>query len=870
MGFKKHCLVNIFPVVKSFIIFFSFLFSILIPIETFAEEEYDEVPLLFKVEGVGNVQMQTLIQNADLYIPVADFFDFLRINHVVAPGFELISGFFINQSTAYSISRPKNHIFFKDKTFELKPGDLILTETNLYLKSTYFSQVFGLHCAFHFRSLSVLVSTKHELPVIRERRREQMRLNISRLKGEVKADTTIYRKNPFFRLGMADWSINSTQSFHGQQTGETQQQSWNYTRLNLALGANLAGGEANVNLNYLKDSPFTFRNQHYLWRYANNDNPALRQIMLGRLNTQATSSLFAPIIGMQLTNASTVNRKSFGSYQLSDYTEPNWVVELYINNTLVDYVQADDHGFFSFDVPLVYGNTFVKLHFYGPWGEERITEKNITIPFNFVPSKEIEYSVSAGMVEDNHNSIFSRGSVNYGVNRHVTIGGGVEYLSSVTSGPVMPFFNTSMNLAAGLIFSGEYTHSVRSKGVVTYRHPSDLNIEVNYINYVKGQKAIFYNYLEERRVTISKPLQIKNFRVFSRLALNQIVFPTTSNTNVEWQFSGSVLGVATNINNQALFYGSSEPYFLTNLSLSTRLFANLRLVTQAQYAYNKGQFLSVRGGVEKNISRKAFLNLSYEKNMVANISNIDVGFRYNFSFSKAGITSRASGNKVVVMQSARGGIMFNQPAASAAFNSYANVGKGGITLIAFLDLNNNGKRDKGEPKVSGLKPRVHGGRFEYHKKDTLHTASGLMPYTNYIIEVDQNNFQTIAWQIKNKSIKVTVEPNHFRLIEVPVAVAGEVSGMIYDASSTDQRGIGRIKINFYKNGSVLMGSTISEYDGYFNFLGLSPGSYVARIDKEQMENIKMTALPAELPFKINTSTEGDIVDDLEFFLQKKE
>ena len=60
-------------------------------------------------------------------------------------------------------------------------------------------------------------------------------------------------------------------------------------------------------------------------------------------------------------------------------------MELYVNNVLVDYVKADASGFFTFEVPLVYGNSLVKLRYYGPWGEEHSREQTISIPFNFLP-----------------------------------------------------------------------------------------------------------------------------------------------------------------------------------------------------------------------------------------------------------------------------------------------------------------------------------------------------------------------------------------------------------------------------------------------------------------------------------------------------
>ena len=117
-------------------------------------------------------------------------------------------------------------------------------------------------------------------------------------------------------------------------------------------------------------------------------------------------------------------------------TEPGWIVELYINNVLVDYIKADASGFFTFEVPLIYGNSMVKLKFFGPWGEERTREQNISIPFNFLPPKTLEYTVGAGIVEDTLMSRFSRADVNYGVTRSLTVGAGAEYLSSLSSNPV--------------------------------------------------------------------------------------------------------------------------------------------------------------------------------------------------------------------------------------------------------------------------------------------------------------------------------------------------------------------------------------------------------------------------------------------------
>lgn len=119
-------------------------------------------------------------------------------------------------------------------------------------------------------------------------------------------------------------------------------------------------------------------------------------------------SLGAPLVGAHITNAPTTYRRSFGTYILSDMTEPGWMVELYVNNILVNYMQADASGFFSFEVPLVYGETNVKLQFYGPYGEERSEDRILSIPFNFLPKGTLEYNLTAGVTEDSLMAKYAR------------------------------------------------------------------------------------------------------------------------------------------------------------------------------------------------------------------------------------------------------------------------------------------------------------------------------------------------------------------------------------------------------------------------------------------------------------------------------
>jgi hypothetical protein len=821
------------------------------------DPEYDEITVFLTVQKVGSIEISAVIMDEQAYLPVTEVFDFLKIRNQLSQDMDSVTGFFIQPRASYIIDYSNNRIVLQDIVTQLPKGAFILTETNLYLHSKYFGQVFGLNCFFNFRSLGVILDTRLELPVIREMQQEEMRKNLNKLKGEVKADTILPRQYPFFHFGNADWSVISSQVVNGK----------NDTRLNLGIGAVIAGGEANISLLYNNNQPFKEKQQQYLWRYANNDHRFLRQIMAGKIATQATASIYAPVVGVQVTNSPTTFRRSFGTYSLSDRTEPGWMVELYVNSVLVDYTKADASGFFTFEVPLVYGNSAVLLKFFGPWGEERTKEQNISIPFSFLPPGELQYTAGAGIVEDSLGSRFSRVNMNYGLAPRITIGAGTEYLSSVKSGPVMPFVSTSVRLASSLLLNGEYTYGVRSKGILTYRLPSNLQFELYYARYDKNQKAINYNYLEERKAVVSIPFRTKTFSAFSRLTVNQIILPESEYTTAELMLSGAIMGVSTNLTTYAMFVDPSNPYTYSNLSLSFRLPASLVFIPQLQYEYNNQKLISMKFGLEKHLFRHGFVNLSYEKNYRSNIQNIEFGFKYDLAFAQTAFTARRINSNVMLTQSARGTLMYDRKSEYLHAGNRSSMGKGALVIIPFLDLNCNGIREAGEPKVPGLNVHVNGGRLEINKKDTTILIFDLEPYSTQVIEFDRNSFDNIAWQLRKPVVKVSIDPNQFRMIEVPISVFGEASGMVYLNGPKTQKGQSRIIVNFVNESGKLQGRTLTESDGYFSFLGLPPGKYIAMIDTAQLRKVRMTASPENIPFSIESDPDGGVIDDLEFFLE---
>jgi hypothetical protein len=829
-------------------------------LQTFAQadKDYDEISVFIKIQGVNTVELPGVVYNEEAYLPITDLFDLLKIKNTPSDNLNIISGFFITQDAEYQIDHNKNEITYRKKVFSIDPSHFIKTPTNLFLKASEFGNIFSLQCVFYFRSLTVTIKTEQELPAVRELRLETMRKNISRMKGEVTADTVIGKRFIVFRPGVFDWSVYSAQKLNGA----------NDTRASFGIGTTLLGGEANLALNLNSYTTFSEKQQYYQWRYVNNDFSALKQIAIGKIQTRSIASIFNPVIGAQLTNSSTIVRKAFGSYVISNITQPGWIVELYVNNNLIDYTKADGTGHFAFNVPLFYGNSNVKLRYYGPYGEEQMHEENVAVPLNFIPPKKLEYTVSGGIVEDDSNSKFGRADLNYGLSKHISIGTGVEYLSSIKSEPEMPFVSMSARLGSSVLLNSEYVYNVGSKNILTFRNPSNWQFDLSYTTYKRGQEAVIYKYLEEQKISISTPVSKNKLYLFSMLTVSRTILPATTYMNAEWMISGTLLGMATRINTYGIFIDDKK-YLYSNLSLGFTLPAKIIFNPQMQYDYSNSEIISLKTVFEKRLGPNYILGMVYQRNIKSDINNFGLTFKCNLKFAQTNLSSWANNEVTTLNASAAGSILMDTRTGIVKTSNHSNMGRAGLVLLPYLDLNCDGVRQKDEPRILDLKFKMNASRFEYNMKDTTIRIYELQPYAKYNIELDPLSFDNVSWRPKDKVIRVVAEPNQLKNIEIPIQVLGEVSGYVNIKTGDEEKGQGQVYVCIYKKDSTLITRLLSESDGHYSYMGLAPGSYYAAIDENQLRKLNMVATSEKSVFNIKMDRDGDVVEDVNFVIKEK-
>ncbi len=843
--------------------FISFLLFICCAGQLRAQElglDHEEILVYLKVQGVGGYEINSIYSYNDnrLLLPVTDLFTVLRINQETSERYDTVRGYLLDEDKPYLINYPGRYIAINGDTIQLKENDVLKTSFGLFMHTAVFGRAFGLYCTFSFRALSVDLKTDLELPAIRDMRLAQMRKNIEMLKGEVSVDTTYNRKYHWFKFGMFDWAVNLTQT-DGDLTNN---------RVSAAIGAEFLGGETNALLNYSSNQDFQLNNQQFTWRWANNKSKLVRQVIAGKLSPGSIASVYDPFYGIIVTNSPTSYRRSFGEYELTGYTEPGWTAELYINNVLVSYKKADASGFYSFDVPLVYGSSEVVTKFYGPYGEERIREQPISIPYNFLPTGELEYTIRGGMVDDTMQSNFARAELNYGVNRFMTLGGGYEYYSYLPNNDRIPFIRASFSPAGNLLITGEYADKVRAQALMSYRTKNNASFEVEYARYEPGQEAIRFNYLEERRINVSLPINLLFFKGYTRMGFKQNIFENFAYNTAEFLLSTNIGPVSTNFTTNANWTGSSKPFFNTNLSGSLRLPRGFSLRSQMQFSIEAMEVMSYRVELEKRIARQGYASVNYEDNLLSNTRSVNVSFRYDLAFAQTSATARFGNSGIQTTQGVAGSLAFGSGNGYVHPDNRSVTGRGGLTIVPFLDINFNNEKDEDEPIVPEIDLMINGGRFLDREKDSLTRIMDLEPYTSYLIELKNDGFENIAWQLRDKAIRVHVDPNQFKRIDIPVFPMGEVNGVVYIRKGRGRIGQGRILINIYSADSVRVKQIMSEHDGYFTFLGLAPGDYFAKLDPVQMGKLGWNHEPDYRKFSITPSEWGDIVDGIDFTISK--
>ncbi|MEX2396209.1 MAG: SPOR domain-containing protein [Balneolales bacterium] len=836
----------------------SLCFSLDIQHKTYHFSEAEEILLQLEVPGVTTQDIFAYRQDDALFLPIGELFLLLGIKADFRAGNTHIEGIYIDNQEDYTIDLQNETISLGRQKHTISDEHYLIEDTEVYLHEAVFSEVFGLNTKFNYRDLSVALSTGYELPAVREQRIKQARSNLDEASGQREADQTI----PLQRNAINGWMMNWNYSSSASQSSTTSFRN----NFSLDAGGELAGGDFFISGNVSDQYGINRDRLRGRYRFVTGSK-WLDQVIIGNLTSHIRSRPDnLSINGLELTNRPVSDPSFFGHYEISDYAGPDWEVDLFVNNRLVDFADIDEDGHFQFQVPLSYGPTHIDLKYYGPWGELETHSRLIQLPHNFVRSGEFEYSLQAGRLQNNNNQNYAHGGFRWGLTSRITLGGGIQHINDSRLQPFAPYATASIRLSDQALLHGKHIKGALSEGSLSFISPSRRSLQASYTLYNNNPIMNRANRKSEARLHVSLPFRINSRTLSTNFGIRASNQGRSRYVNFNAGLSGNLMGTYLNLRSQArMVYQGIDLHtqsFRSTLSLSKRIFYKIRLRQQLEYDHERSQVMRFGTTLERKFTRNSRFRFTYSRDALWGQNRFMVGFRINFPSARHYSTARSRGGSLSYNQTTSGTVGWDSRTNEVFTGNRSWVGKAGLVLQPYFESDEYGTSSAG---IQGLTAEIKGGRTISSQGENMRLVD-LNPYRNYFVEINGHSLDNPLWIPEVESYEIRVMPNRFNVIKVPILVVGEAVGSVTRISGDEAEGIRGARIIFDQLDGDYSTETTTYTGGDFFTIGLPPGEYAAHIDTAHIKRLAFNSRPDTIYFDIESTIHGAIVEGLDFNL----
>lgn len=868
-----------------------FLVFFALPQRGYGQRQPDEEALLtFSHPSIGQYYIGVVFFGEVAYLPLGELLSLTGIPSTPSTNKFGLEGFYPSPKETWMIDPVGGLISLQGKPETLQADDFYLGEQDLYLPPGYFSKIFGLEFSVNPFNLSMTMKSQYALPIEEKNKRETLRKQIQSKGGrqeELEMRYPLERK--ILGLGVLDYSLNVDNSPGRSNVG-----------LQMRAGGEVLGGDFQFNMNGSKNNLGQTANLSGLrWRYvlpsglAPEKNALLSSITLGQISTSSQTSS-AQLTGFALSNNPLIPRRELDVFVIDGYTEKDSEVELLIGGQLVDFMRADEVGYYRFNAPVTYGTVRLTLKIYTPQGEIRIEEKQLQIPFSFLPKGFVGYNIQGGNLMNAPDSLASHllghADISLGVSNAVTVRAGMSYGDYFGAGRTSTSFGVSTRLFQQYLVDIDYLPSRFYRVNASVFYANNINITARTTEYFFDQQEVNGGSkpLRDANLNVFVPFQL--FGKFSgiRIGGENIWLPNGYRGSLQADYNYQIGRVATRFNYRAQLVGSRiaanlSPEFTPGILISSVTYSLPRspglpvfikgVFLRAQAAYNTqtSQLSTVNVEASQTLFKNGRFTMAYDRNILNKNGAIQVGFLYDFNFIRS--ASQYTGRKgdYAIRQSLSGSLALDNQSGKLLPSNREQVSRSGISVRLFVDQNENGVFDEGESIIPAKGIRMDKSANMLLGSDGILRITQLQSYWDYRLELDINALPDPTLAPKEKVFGFMADPNRVKSIDIPLYRTGVLEGTVLRETADGFEGVGGLRISLQRVGDeepLDMIRTFSD-GGYYAF-GLLPGKYTLMIDPKQLEYMNVSATPDLLEFEIKALVDGDYLEGLDFVLKAKD
>ncbi|MBV9495176.1 MAG: hypothetical protein JOZ54_13090, partial [Acidobacteria bacterium] len=517
-------------------------------------------------------------------------------------------------------------------------------------------------------------------------------------------------------------------------------------------------------------------------------------------------------IGAAISSFPVERSSRFDEQTISGELHPGEDVELYVNDALAGYARGSEStGHYTFaGVPVRYGLNVFRLVFYDTHGRQRVETRTFNAGDTLTRKGRFDYRVVAA---SRHLA-----EVAYGMTGNMTVTGAVtsveqrNYLSGglrATFGRVFGYADLARDLRGG---------TIARLGLQTRIGPIALSAAHAQLD---GFVSEMYS---DDRGPIASRTSIQASGSLGRLdaTIEQLVsgarithlggMVSASRGRLlianGWQAALGVPGSADSASGTLRFSRSSGALILRG-ELEYGIHPR-RDLTSARVAADWRQF---RATIDTDLATRL-------SRATATVRH-DAG-RYELAVT-AEVPSR--GGPVLRVEVATS-VLHNPLARRWGFHSKASASAGAVAAMVFLDNNDNGIRDDGEPPIAGagfvvnrnptpIVTNLEGIAFLDNLPPDRRSEIGLSPAT----------LEDPGWLPATTKTAFVARAGKPLVVNFPVVVTGEISGVV----SRGRKIASAVRVELLHADGTVAAETFSAYDGFYLFGEVKPGAYTVRI-----------------------------------------
>lgn len=839
------------------------------------ETDAAEVYLDFRYRGAINTVVITYFKDGFFFLPFSELFEHLQYDYNTRG--LVISGRFGREATPYELNFNNGTFLHQNKSIPLLPEEYLVTDLDFYLPLDIFSELFGLNFSVDFNNLSLQLETDQEVPAVEKALRRLKRDRAQQNRFERKQyDLRFGRNRTLLDGGFLDYNLTANLN-----------QRVNSYSYSTAVGLQVAGGDLQGTVfgNY-SENYATLNSNSFRWRYYVHNRPALSQIILGQAFSDGV--IQNPYTGIRLSNEPIEPRYEFDEFEIQGHTMPESEVELYLNNMLIDFQQADALGQYRFLAPVSYGSSQYDLKIYGPTGQIIQRSSRVQVPFNFQPSGAFNYTLNAGRLDvpllgqtDRSTMLQGRGA--YGINEWLTLRAGTEYYQNQNNNNPFLTASVSTRVLSKYIFSFEGVTNAYYRAAMNVIYANSASINFDYTSFTRHVNI--YNISgDDKRIIASAffPFIIKeipfNIRVSSfsnvRAAGSSTIYRADLNSrlgklNLRAGYSDRSAGVFNPFGlSPTSNLDLSATYSIANNPNLPRLIRGFYLRSGVRYLIKQKQLETVDFSVSRSIFRKGKLQLLAGRNFINKFNSLRFNLVFDFNTIRTGSTFSSTRNTTSFTQNVRGSIGYDSNYNNFLFTSREQVGRAAAAVKLFVDNDNSGafNPDTDETIISSALRADRTGTSSTIKNGVLY-LSQMQPYYFYNIDFNKSALTNPMLVPDFDKFGMITDPNQYKKIEIPLYMSGVIEGKVERGGEAAARGIGGLKLVLESVSTDFSQEIRTFGDGSFYAYEIPPGDYRLFVDGQQLSILGMVSDPEIVYFEIKPVTDGDFIEGLNLTLK---